>query len=207
MELDRSDERARRVLADAARGVWRAWPRQGGDVRRLRGARRRLYRRGQSRHPLGDRRGADPERRHRRTEGGMAAQDRERRVQLADRGIHRAQYRLRPRLAHHPRGQGRRRLSHYRSEDLDHPCRARRPNDRAGSHRSQRQGLSRPIDVLGAEAARHRRQSFPGRRHDRRRDRGARLSRHEGVRHLLRRLRRSRRQSAWAGSRARASSS
>ena len=35
---DRPDERARRVLAHAARGVWRARPRQGGDVRRLRGA-------------------------------------------------------------------------------------------------------------------------------------------------------------------------
>ena len=34
---DRPDERARRVLADAARRVWRARPRQGGDVRRLRG--------------------------------------------------------------------------------------------------------------------------------------------------------------------------
>ena len=37
---------------------------------------------------------------------------------------------------------------------------------------------------------------FPRRRHDRRRDRGARLSRHEGVRHLLRRLRCPCRQSA-----------
>ena len=61
----------------------------------------------------------------------------------ADRGVHRAQYRLRPRLAHHPGGQGRRRLSHHRPEDLDHPRRARRPDDRAGPHRPQREGLSR----------------------------------------------------------------
>ena len=114
-------------------------------------------------------------------------------------GVHRAQHRLRPRLAHHPRGEGRRCLSHHRAEDLDHPRRPRRPHDRARPHQSIREGLSRAFDVLGTEAARHRRQSLPGRRHDRRRDRGARLSRHEGVRHLLRRLRRACRQSARAG--------
>ena len=38
LAADRADERARRVLAHAARGVWRARARQGGDVRRLRGA-------------------------------------------------------------------------------------------------------------------------------------------------------------------------
>ena len=53
--------------------------------------------------------------------------------------------------------QGRRCLSHHRPEDLDHPCRPRRPDDRAGPHRSQREGLSRSVDVPGAEAARHRR--------------------------------------------------
>ena len=103
--------------------------------------------------------------------------------------------------------QGRRCLSHHRAEDLDHPRRPRRSDDRARPHQSIREGLSRPLHVLGTKAARHRRQSLPCRRHDRRRDRGPRLSRHEGVRHLLRRLRGARRQSAWAASRARASSS
>ena len=118
---------------------------------------------------------------------------------FADGGVHRAEYRFGSRLAHHARGARRRCLPHHRAKDLDHPCRPRRFDDRARPHRSQGKGLSRAVDVPCAEAARHRRQSFPGRRHDRRRDRGARLSRHEGVRHLLRRLRRSRRQSAWRG--------
>ena len=63
----------------------------------------RLYRRRLSRHALRDRRGADPERRHRRPEAGMAAADRERRG-AAHGGVHRAEHRLRPRLAHHARG-------------------------------------------------------------------------------------------------------
>ena len=166
LPLDRADERARRVLADAARGVWRARTRQGGDVRRLRGAVARLYRRRLARHALGDRRGADPERRHRRAEAGMAAADRERR-DSADGGVHRAEHRLGPRLAHHPRRARRRCLSHHRPEDLDHARRARRPDDRARAHRSRGEGLSRAVDVPGAKAARHRRQSFPGQRHDR----------------------------------------
>ena len=94
---------ARRVRPHHAGGVRRARARQGGDVRRLRGAVARLYRRGLARHALGDRRGADPQWRHRRAEGGVAAQDRERRG-AAHGGVHRAQYRLRSRLAHHARG-------------------------------------------------------------------------------------------------------
>ncbi len=131
---DQPDGGARRVLAHAAGGVWRARPRQGGDVRRLRGTIARLYRCRLARHALRDRRGADPEWRHRPAEAGMAAQDRLRR-NSADGGVHRAQYRFGPRLAHHPRGEGRRCLSHHRPEDLDHPRRPRRPDDRAGPHR------------------------------------------------------------------------
>ena len=96
----------------------------------------RLYRRRLARHALGDRRGADPERRHRRPEAGMAAEDRERRG-AAHGGVHRAEHRLRPRLAHHARGEGRRRLSHHRAEDLDHPCGPRRSHDRARPHQSE----------------------------------------------------------------------
>ncbi len=55
-----------------------------------------------------------------------------------------------------PRGQGRRRLQGDRQQDLDHPRRARRPDDAAGAHRSRLDRLSRPLDVPGREAARHR---------------------------------------------------
>ena len=68
--------RARRVRAHPARGVRRARPRQGGHVRRLRGAVTRLHRRRLARHALGDRRRADPGRRHRRAEAEVAAEDR-----------------------------------------------------------------------------------------------------------------------------------
>ncbi len=60
--------RARRVRPHPPRGVRRARPRQGIDVRRLRGAVARLYRRRLDRHPQRDRRGADPRQRHRRAE-------------------------------------------------------------------------------------------------------------------------------------------
>ena len=107
----------------------------------------------------------------------------------ADGRVHRAQHRLRPRLAQDARGARGRRLQGDGPEDLDHASRARRPDDAAGAHRSERAGLQGPLDAAGREAARHRRRSVPGQGHDRRRDRGAGLSRHEGVRHLLRRLR------------------
>ena len=71
--------RAWRVRADAARGVRRAGARQGGDVRRLRGAVPRLHRRRLARHALGDRRRADPGRRHRGAAEKIPAQDRLRR--------------------------------------------------------------------------------------------------------------------------------
>ena len=61
--------------------------------------------------------------------------------------------------------------------------------------------------LLAREAARHRRRPVPRQGHVRRRDRGAGLPRHEGVRHLLRRFRGAGRRSCWAASRARASSS
>ena len=64
----RADGRARRVRPHHPRGVRRHGARQGIDVRRLRGAVARLYRRRLARHPLGDRRRADPRRRHRGAE-------------------------------------------------------------------------------------------------------------------------------------------
>ena len=118
----------------------------------------------------------------------MAAEARLRRG-AADRGVHRAQHRLRPRLAAHPRGARGRRLQGQRQQDLDHPSGARRPDDAPGAHQPEGARLPRPLHAARREAARHRRRAVPGARHVRHRDRGARLSRHEGVRDRLRRLR------------------
>ena len=104
----------------------------------------RLYRRRLARHPLRDRRRTDPRRRHRGAEAQMAAEDRLRRS-AADGGVHRAEYRLRPRLAADARRTRRRCLSRLRQQDLDHASGARRPDDAAGAHRSGRDGLSRPL--------------------------------------------------------------
>ena len=157
----------------------------------VRGVRRtvaRLYRRRLARHPVGNRRRADPLRRHRRAEGAVAAPARQRR-DPAHGGLHRTQYRLRPWRAAHPRGEGRRwRLHHHRQQDLDHPCRAHPCDDPAGAHRSRHHRLQGAVDVPGRKDPRHRRGTLPDRGHDRRRDRGAGLSRHEGIRAGLRRL-------------------
>ena len=152
----RADGRARRVRADHPGGVRRHGARQGIDVRGLRGAVARLHRRRLARHPLGDRRRADPRRRHRRAEAQVAAEDRLRRG-AADRGVHRAEHRLRSRLAEDARGARRRRLQGPRQQDLDHASGARRPDDAAGAHQSERDGLSRPVDAARRKAARRRR--------------------------------------------------
>ena len=77
----------------------------------------------------------------------------------------------------------------------------------AGAHQSQGARPSRPVDAARRKAARHRRRiRFPRRRHVRHRDRGARLSRHEGIRDRLRRLRSEGGKSARRASRASASS-
>ena len=73
LEVIGQARRARRVRPDAARGVRRPGARQGGDVRRLRGAVARLHRRRLARHALGDRRRADPGRRHRGAEAEVSA--------------------------------------------------------------------------------------------------------------------------------------
>ena len=99
-----------------------------------------------------------------------------------------------------------RRLQGDGQQDLDHPSRPRRRDDAAGAHQSGREGLQGPVDAAGREAARLRRRAVPGEGHVGRRDRGARLSRHEGIRDRLRRLRGSGRANCSAASRARASS-
>ena len=202
----RANVRARRVRPDHPRGLRRHGARQGIDVRRLRGAVARLYRRRLARHPLRDRGRAHSRQRHRRAEAAVAAEDRLRRS-AADRGVHRAQYRLRSRLAEDPRGARGRRLQGLRQQDLDHASGARRSDDAAGAHQSGREGLSRPLHAARRKAARQRRRSVPGRRHVGHRDRGARLSRHEGIRDRLRRLQGARPTICSAASKGRASSS
>ena len=150
--------RARRVRPHHPGGIRRHGARQGIDVRRLRGAFARLYRRRLARHALGDRRRADPRRRHRGAEAQMAAEDRLRRG-AADGGVHRAQHRLRSRLAQDARGARRRRLQGLRQQDLDHASGARRPDDAAGAHQSEGAGPSRPLHAAGREAARQRRRT------------------------------------------------
>ena len=121
-------------------------------------------------------------------EGKMAAEDRLRRS-AADGGVHRAEHRLRSRLAEDPRGARGRRLQGLRQQDLDHASGARRPDDASGAHQSEGNRPSRPVHAARRKAARRRQESVPGAGHDRHRDRGARLSRHEGIRDRLRRLR------------------
>ena len=59
----------------------------------------------------------------------------------ADRRLHRAQQRLRSRRPAHPRDAGGRRLQGHRQQDLDHPSGARRSDDAARAHQSEREGL------------------------------------------------------------------
>jgi hypothetical protein len=152
-----------------------------------RGTVARLYRRRLAGHPLGNRGRADPVRRHRRQKK-MAAR-------IASGEILPTAVFTEPNTGSdlaspaHPRRARRRDLQDHRQQDLDHPRRARRPDDAAGAHRPRHHRLQGPVDVPGREAARHRRRSVPRQGHERRRDRGARLSRHEGIRDRLRRLR------------------
>ena len=106
LDVAYADVRARRVRPHHRGGVWRPRARQGIDVRRLRGAFPRLYRGRLARHALRDRGRADHRRRHRGAEAQMAAEARLRRG-AADGGVHRAQYRLRSRLAQDPGGAAR----------------------------------------------------------------------------------------------------
>ena len=89
-----------------------------------------------------------------------------------------------------------RRLEGHRQQDLDHPCGARRPDDAAGAHRPGRAGLHAASRCCSPRSRAAPTPIRSRRRHDRRRDRGARLSRHEGIRDRLRRLRGAGRQPA-----------
>ena len=82
----------------------------------------------------------------------------------AHRRVHRAQHRLRPRLAQDARGEGRRQLQGHRPEDVDHASRARRPDDTAGAHQSRGERLQGPLHAAGRKAARLRCRSVPGAR-------------------------------------------
>ena len=175
------------------------------DVRRLRGIVARLYRRRLARHPFGDRRRIHPRLRHRGTKAQMAAENRLRRS-AADGGVHRAEYRLRSRLAEDARGAPGRRLQGLRQQDLDHASGARRPDDASGAHQPAETGY-RGLSMLLAEKPRGTTTIRSRPRHDRHRDRGARLSRHEGIRDRASTVSPSRRRTCSAASRGSASSS
>ena len=77
-----------------------------------------------------------------------------------------------------------------RQQDLDHASGPRRPDDPAGAHRTRTSPATSGLSILLAEKPRGTdEEPFPVDGPDRRRDRGARLSRHEGIRARLRRLR------------------
>ena len=199
--------RARRLRRQHSCRVRRHGARQAGDVHRHRGAEPRLDRGRLARHAFRDRRRADPRRRNAGAEVALAAQDRQRRG-AADRGVHRARHRLRPRVAAHARNAAARRpLARRRQQDLDHACVAQRPDDPAGPHRARPEGARRPVDAPCRQAARHARAAVPGTRHERRRDPGARLPRHARVRDRVRRFRDRPRRGARRSSAARASAS
>ena len=100
-----------------------------------------------------------------RAEAKVAAEDRVRRG-AADRGVHRAQYRLRSCLAQDARGARRRRLQGLRQQDLDHASGARRSDDAPGAHQSEGSRPSRPVDAARGKAARRRCKAIPGQGHD-----------------------------------------
>src|SRR5579885_1266004 len=92
---------ARRLRAHDPGRVRRARAREGIDVRGLGRALARLYRRRLARYTFGNRGRAHSRLRHRRAEEILAAENRLRRS-AADRGLHRAEHRLRPRFAQDP---------------------------------------------------------------------------------------------------------
>ena len=79
-------------------------------------------------------------------EAVLPAQDPRRRAALLDR-LHRAQRRHRPRLAHHPRREGRRRVGDQRPEDLHVARQLRRLHLAGRSHRSRRAQARRHHDL------------------------------------------------------------
>jgi hypothetical protein len=114
---DREARRSRHLRRHHRGGGWRARPRQGRDVPRLRDAERGLCRRRQPRHAERDRRRADRAERHPGAEGALAARHRERR-DPADGGVHRAQHGIGPREPPH---------SARCATAMSTACRARRP--------------------------------------------------------------------------------
>ena len=136
---------------------------------------------------LGDRGRADPAGRHGCAKEPLSAGPGLGRDDPHGR-LHRARHRLRPRERQDARGAGGRLLAGERGQDLDHPCRPRRPDDDAGAHRPGPGGLSRPLDPPGREAPRHGCRSLPGGGPDGLGDPGAGLPGHEGIHAGLRRL-------------------
>ena len=91
--------------------------------------------------------------RHRGAEAPLAAETRIRRS-AADRSLHRAECRLRPRRDRDARGTPWRRLQCPWRQDLHHPRRARRPDGAARAHQSRRTTGHRGLSMLLAEKPR-----------------------------------------------------
>ena len=186
----RADGRARRVRPDRAGGVRRAraWAssRCAWSPRSCRAAISASARSARARRSPAEliRLGGTEEQKQ-----ALAAAASPRGETPADGGVHRAQHRLRPRPAQDARRARRRCLQDHGNKTwITHAARAdimtcwRAPIARSPAT----SGLS----MFLAEKPRGTDdRSVPGQGHERRRDRGARLSRHEGIRDRLRRLR------------------
>ena len=185
---DRRTERTRCFRPDDPRRVRRRRSFQDGDVRGVGRTQPRLYRRRQPGDAIGDRGGIDPDRRHQGPARSLASLDRKRR-ETADCGVHRTLRRLRRRGAEDSRRARRRSLQDLWQQDVDHPRGACRHDDTPGTDECGPARLSRPLHVPCREATRHGQGTVPRARHERRRDRRAGISRHEGIRDRLRRFR------------------
>ncbi len=93
------------------------------------------------------------DRRHRGAEAQMAAADRDR-CRTADGSLYRAGCRLRPCLDQDARDEARRRLPHPRQQDLDHACRARRPDAAAWCAPTPKESGHQGLSMLLAEKPR-----------------------------------------------------
>ena len=207
LEIIARPRRDGRVRPHDPRGIRRHGARQGGDVRRLRGAVARLYRRRLARHALGNRRRADPGRRHARRRSAHCL------PKIASGEILPTAVFTEPNtgsdlasLRTRATREGDAYVVNGAKTWITHPVRADLMTLLARTN-PERARLQGPVDVPGREAARHGRRPVSRQGHVGRRDRGARLSRHEGIRDRLRRLRAFRPTACSAASRARASSS
>jgi (2S)-methylsuccinyl-CoA dehydrogenase len=158
---------------------------KASDVRGVRGTVARLYRRGLARHPQRDRGGADPLRRHAGAEGALAAE-------IASAEILPTAVFTEPNTGSD--------LGSLRTRAVRTATAGVTGNKTWITHAARTDVMTLlartdpdTTDYRGLSMFLAKRRAAPTRpvprpRHDRRRDRGARLSRHEGIRARLRRL-------------------